>query len=311
MRILVTGGAGFIASHVVDAMVEQGHEVAVVDNVSTGFRNNVHPAVAFYEVDIRDPEKLEAVFDEFRPELVNHHAAQMDVRVSTRIPAVDAEINIIGSIHLLESAVRHGVRKIIYASTGGAVYGEPAQLPVREDHTLDPVSPYGISKHTVEHYLYLYHKHYGLDYTVLRYPNVYGPRQNPHGEAGVVAIFLKKVIRGEPPVIFGDGTQERDYVYVTDVVEANVQAMHRGSGMILNLGSGKGTSVLEVLRAIEQAVQRSVTPVFGPPRIGEIQRIALDAARAGEVLGWNAKVSLEEGIRRTFTFFQQQGIGAP
>ena len=310
MRVLATGGAGFIGSHVVDRLVADGHEAAVLDDVSTGFRDNLNERAHFYQVDIRDADGVEAAVREFRPEIVIHHAAQMDVRVSTRMPAVDAGINIVGSLHVIESAVRHGARKIVYASTGGAVYGEPESLPVREDHPVHPLSQYGISKHTVEHYLYLYRHNFGLDYTVLRYPNVFGPRQNPHGEAGVIAIFLNKALAGERPTIFGDGSQERDYVYVDDVVDANILALDRGGGRILNIGSGVGRSVLDIVRAIEQATGRTVDPIFSEPRVGEIGRIALDASLAGSVLGWRVSVPFAEGVRRTYEYLRAGRDGA-
>jgi len=218
MRILVTGGAGFIGSHVVDRYVADGHHVAIIDNLSTGFEENINPQAVFYKVDITDQQAVAEVFEKERPEIVNHHAAQMDVRRSVADPAFDAVTNIVGSIHLIENAVRTNVSKFIYASTGGAVYGEPRYLPADEDHPINPLSQYGISKHTVEHYLQLYQVNDGLTYTVLRYGNVYGPRQNPHGEAGVNAIFAGLMLAGKQPTIFGDGSKTRDYVYVSDVV---------------------------------------------------------------------------------------------
>ena len=243
--MLVTGGAGFIGSHVVDALIEEGHSVVVIDDLSSGKREHVHHDAKFHQLDIRSPD-LEGVFAEERPEVVNHHAAQVDVRVSMADPIFDADVNILGSLNLLECARSHGVEKLIYASTGGAVYGQPAYLPCDEDHPVEPICPYGISKLAVEHYLYLYRQSYGLEYTILRYANVYGPRQDPFGEGGVVAIFARQMVEGEQVVINGSGEQERDFVYVDDVVRANLVAMERGDGETYNLGRGVGTSVNEL-----------------------------------------------------------------
>ena len=299
MRILVTGGAGFIGSNVVDRMIEQGHELAVLDNLSTGRRENVHARARFYQVDLEDAAGVDAAIAEFRPEVVDHHAAQMDVRKSVEDPAFDARTNILGSLALLESARRHGVRKLIYASTGGAVYGEARFLPVTEDHPINPEAPYGASKHTVEHYLYIWKLLHGLDYTALRYPNVFGPRQNPHGEAGVNAIFIGLMLAGKRPHVFGDGEQLRDYVYVDDIVEANLLALEGGGGEILNLGTGIGTSVNDIVRELRTLLDFKDEPIYEPPRAGEIQRITLDASRARSVLGWTPKTSFLEGLKRT------------
>jgi UDP-glucose 4-epimerase len=214
-KILVTGGAGFIGSHVVDLFLEQGYEVVILDDLSTGRASNLNPQAKFYQMDIRSPE-VRSVFDAERPDYVSHHAAQMDVRRSVAQPLFDADVNIVGSINLIECAKDFGVKRFVYISTGGAVYGEPERLPCDEAHPINPICQYGASKHTVEHYLYMYHVNYGLKYTVLRYPNVFGPRQDPHGEAGVVAIFTGKMLSGEPVVVNGDGEQTRDFVYVGD-----------------------------------------------------------------------------------------------
>jgi UDP-glucose 4-epimerase len=306
MRILVTGGAGFIASHVADAYLAAGHDVAVVDNLSTGFRANVHPRARFHEVDICDPEALDSVLAAERPELVSHHAAQMDIRRSTRDPAFDARCNILGSLNLLESCVRHAVRKVIYISTGGAVYGEPRTLPVPEEHPIQPISHYGVSKHTVEHYLHLYALQHGLRYTVLRYPNVFGPRQNPHGEAGVIAIFTGQLLAGVPPQIFGDGTKTRDYVFIEDIVRGNLLALDRGDDRIYNLGSGIETSDRQVYDAVRAAVGNGPDPVDAAARPGEIQRIALDASRARAELGWEPQIPFAEGVRRVVAYCRTQ-----
>jgi UDP-glucose 4-epimerase len=299
MRILVTGGAGFIGSNVVDRLLARGHEVAVLDDLSSGFREFVDPRVSFHHASITDRAAVERVLAGFRPEVVDHHAAQIDVRRSVSDPAFDAEVNVLGGLRLLEACTRHGVRKFVYASTGGAIYGEGRQLPAAEDHPVNPESPYGASKHALEHYLYLWKLLHGLDYTVLRYPNVYGPRQNPHGEAGVNAIFIGLMLAGKRPRVFGSGEQVRDYLYVDDVVEANVAALIAGSGEILNLGTGIGTSVLDIVRELNRILGTSIEPLHEPARPGEVQRIYLDAARARRVLGWVPTVAFPEGLRRT------------
>ena len=299
MRILVTGGAGFIGSHVADRMVARGHEVAVLDDLSTGFRDFVPERARFFEADLADAAAVDACLAAFRPEVVDHHAAQIDVRKSVQDPRRDATINILGSLSLLEGCVRHGVRKVIYASTGGALYGEGRSLPATEEHPVNPEAPYGASKHTVEHYLYIWKLLHGLDYTVLRYPNVYGPRQNPHGEAGVNAIFIGMMLEGKRPRIFGTGDQVRDYLNVEDVVQANELALDKGSGEIVNLGTGIGTSVNDIFRTLKELLDFDGEPIHEAARAGEIQRIYLDAARARRVLGWAPKVVFREGLRRT------------
>ena len=299
MRILVTGGAGFIGSNVADRMVALGHQVAVLDDLSSGFREFVPAAARFYQVDLADAAGVDRCLAEFRPELIDHHAAQIDVRKSVEDPRRDAAINILGSLGLLESAVRHGVRKVVYASTGGALYGEGRSLPATEDHPVNPEAPYGVSKHTVEHYLYIWKLLYGLDYTVLRYPNVYGPRQNPHGEAGVNAIFIGLMLDGKRPKIFGTGEQVRDYLHVDDVVRANELALERGSGEIVNLGTGVGTSVNQIFATLKDVLDFAGEPIYEAARPGEVQRIFLDATRARQVLGWQPTVEFREGLRRT------------
>lgn len=304
MRILVTGGAGFIGSHVAERFVAEGHEVAVVDDLSTGFRRNLPPGASFERVDLCDGPALERVLAAFRPEVVDHHAAQIDVRQSVRDPLRDATINILGGLNLLGACVRHGVRKLIYASTGGALYGEGRRLPAAEDHPVNPESPYGVSKHAFESYLALWRRQYGLDSTVLRYPNVYGPRQNPHGEAGVNAIFIGQLLAGSQPRVFGDGQQVRDYLYVDDVAQANVLALTAGSGETLNLGTGTGTSVLDILDALGSILGVPSGPIHEPARAGEVQRIYLDASRARRVLGWAPTVSFADGLTRTVEWFR-------
>ena len=299
MRILVTGGAGFIGSNVTDRFVSLGHDVAVLDDLPTGFREFVNPKARFFEASVTDRAAVERCFAEFRPELVNHHAAQIDVRRSVSDPVLDATINILGGLELLQACTRHGTRKIVYASTGGALYGEGRRLPATEDHPVNPEAPYGASKHALEHYLYLWKLLHRLEYTVLRYPNVYGPRQNPHGEAGVNAIFIGLMLEGKRPKIFGTGEQVRDYLFVDDVVDANVIALERGDGEMVNLGTGVGTSVLDIVRELNGILDTHLEPIHEAARPGEIQRIYLDASRAQQVLGWAPHVPFTEGLRRT------------
>ena len=304
MRILVTGGAGFIASHVVDALIAAGHDVSIVDDLSTGRRQNINPKARFYEVDIRSPDLAEVIATE-QPEVINHHAAQMDVRRSVADPIYDADVNILGSLNLLELAREHDVRKMIYISTGGAAYGEPKYLPCDEAHPIDPLCPYGATKHTVEHYLFMYRQSYGLDYTVLRYPNVYGPRQDPHGEAGVVAIFAGQMLSGQQVVINGSGEQERDFVYVGDCVRANLLSLSEGSGEIYNLGWGIGTSVNDIFAQMKNITGYAQEPVHGPPKLGETFKIYLDAGKAQRELGWEPQVPLREGLAQTVAYFTE------
>jgi UDP-glucose 4-epimerase len=306
VRILVTGGAGFIGSHVVDGFIAKGAEVAVFDNLSTGRREFVNPDARFYEGDLTRAEDIERCLADFRPEIVDHHAAQIDVRHSVTDPIHDARTNILGSIALLQACTRHQVGKVLYASTGGALYGEARFLPATEDHPVNPEAPYGASKHTVEHYLYIWKLLHGLDYTTLRYPNVYGPRQNPHGEAGVNAIFIGLMLDGKHARIFGDGNQQRDYLYVGDVVQANVLALDRAGGDTLNIGTGVGTSVNDIVRELNVILEAHLDPIHEPARPGEVQRIYLDATRARQVLGWEPRVSFHDGLRKTVDWFRAQ-----
>lgn len=308
LKILVTGGAGFIGSHVVDALLEAGHKVVIVDDLSTGRASNINPRARFYRMDIRDPH-LSEVFEQERFDIVNHHAAQMDVRKSVADPLFDADVNICGSLNLLECARKSGVRKIVYISTGGAVYGEPEYLPCDEAHPVNPICPYGASKHTVEHYLYMYQVLYGLAYAVLRYPNVYGPRQDPNGEAGVVAIFIGQMLAGKQPTIFGSGEQERDFVYVGDCARANLLAIEDHVQGIFNIGSGRGTTINQIYALLSEITGYRRPPVYGPPRAGETFRIFLDATKARREMGWEPQVSLEEGLRRTVAYFRTQEVG--
>jgi UDP-glucose 4-epimerase len=307
MKVLVTGGAGFIASHLVDALVKEGHGVVVVDDLSMGRREQVHPSARFYQVDIRQREAVEAIFRAERPELVNHHAAQGNLRRSMTEPSFDASVNIVGSLILIELALAYKVRKFVYISSGGAVYGEPQRLPVDEHHPIRPLSAYGLSKCTVERYLEILRDWFGLDYTTLRYANVYGPRQDPSGEAGVVAIFSRQMLAGQRPTIFGDGTKTRDYVHVDDVVRANLLAMvgERAASRIYNLGLGREVSDRQIFELVRSAVGATLEPSLGAKRPGEIDRICLDASRAKAELGWEPTIPLEEGIARTVAFYRE------
>jgi len=316
LRILVTGGAGFIGSHVVDAFLEEGHEVVVVDDLSSGKEENLNPACRFYRLDICSPE-LEKVFREEKIELVNHHAAQIDVRRSVASPEEDARVNIQGLLNLLSNCLRYGVKGFIFASSGGVVYGEPDGLPVKEEHPKGPLSPYGVSKLASEYYLYYFARVHGLPYIALRYGNVYGPRQDPYGEAGVVAIFGQKMLKGEVPTIYGDGKQLRDYVYVGDVVRANLLAMGRLlEGLDLsavssidtlayNIGMGRGTSVNELFRLLMEATGYKGEAIHGPERAGELRKIYLDARKAARELAWQPQVGLEEGLKRTVEYLRR------
>ena len=304
MKVLVTGGAGFIGSHVVDTYIENGIDVVVVDNLSTGRRSNINPAASFYQIDIRSPE-LAQVFAKERPDYVNHHAAQMDVRRSVEDPLFDAEVNILGSINLIECARKYGAKRFLYVSTGGAVYGEPVYLPCDEDHPIMPICPYGASKHTVEHYLYMYRVNYGLNYTILRYPNVYGPRQDPHGEAGVVAIFIGQMLKNAQTMINGDGKQERDFVYVEDCARANLLVLiNEKDSAIYNLGSGRGVSVTEIFEKLKKIIGYPFTAIHGPAKVGETRRIFLSAEKAHRELNWEPTVDLEEGLTRTVDYYR-------
>jgi UDP-glucose 4-epimerase len=280
--------------------------VVVVDDLSTGRLSNLNPAAKFYQIDIRSP-KLVEVFEKEQPDFISHHAAQMDVRRSVAEPLFDADVNILGSINLIECAKRFGVKHFVYISTGGAVYGEPEYLPCDEAHPINPICQYGASKHTVEHYLYMYKVNYGLDYTVLRYPNVYGPRQDPRGEAGVVAIFTGQMLSDKPVTINGDGEQQRDFVYVGDCARANwlaVSAPNSNSHRIYNLGAGRGTTVNEIFAALTAITDYRKAPTHGPAKVGETRRIYLDATKIRQELGWTPTVQLEAGLALTVDYFR-------
>ena len=304
MRVLVTGGCGFIGSHICDLLVEEGHEVLVADNLSTGNRHNLNPKAKLYEVDILKPE-FEQVFQENKVDVIYHEAAQIDVQKSLKEPDFDATVNIIGSIQVLKMAAKYQVKKLIYASSA-AVYGDPLYLPVDEDHPIAPLSYYGISKHTPEHYIAAFSELYGFDYTILRYANVYGLRQDPKGEGGVVSIFTDRLIRGEAPVIFGDGEQTRDFVFVRDVARANLLALTKGSKKIINVSTNQKLSVNELFAKMKKAAQSDVEPEYQPARPGDILHSYLNNALAKEELGFVPAYTLEEGLQETIDYYREK-----
>jgi UDP-glucose 4-epimerase len=305
MRILITGGAGFIGSTLADACLAQGHDVAIVDDLSSGSAINVPGAARLYRVDIRT-RALDDVLDAERPELISHHAAQVSVKRSVDEPLLDAGINVLGTLNVMEMARRHGVRRVVFASTGGAIYGEPDGPSADEDHPRRPQSPYAIAKLAAEHYLDSYRRA-GLEAVVLRYANVYGPRQDPHGEAGVVAIFIERILAGLTPTIFGDGEQVRDFVYVDDVVRANLLAhevpLTAGGPAVFNVGTGRATSVNALWQALAALAHPSVSPSHEPARTGDLIRSVLDISRARTVLGWEPRVDVAQGLARTWEWF--------
>ena len=311
MNVLVTGGAGFIGSHLVDRLIAEGHDVAVVDILATGKRVHVNPQAALYEIDIRSPA-LAAAFEAARPEAVFHVAAHASVSESVRDPMHDAEVNVLGTLNVLQQCAAYGAGRIVFSSTGGALYGEPERLPADEEHPVCPLSPYGASKDAAEAYVRTLCSLSGIRYTILRYGNVYGPRQDPFGEAGVVAIFASAMLRGQRPVIFGDGSHERDYVYVDDVVQANVLALARSleqaEDAVYNIGTGQGATVAQVFDALAGATDYGGSPEHATERPGDVHRIYLDVRRAERELGWHAVVPLNEGIRRTVDAMRQAEV---
>jgi UDP-glucose 4-epimerase len=304
-RILITGGAGFIGSHVADLLVAEGHEVAVVDNLSTGRREFVPGAAQFFHYDIKSSYASELILD-WRPQVIIHHAAQMSVQVSVNNPILDAQDNILGSLNILQAAARVKVRKFIFASSGGAMYGDAAPIPARETDSPRPESPYGIAKVAVEHYLHFYHRQYGIVPVSLRYANVYGPRQNGLGEAGVVAIFIERFLAGEQPVINGDGLQTRDFTYVGDIAAANLLALAYPEAGAFNIGTGRETEILTIYRHLQKLTGSPLGPQHGPGKPGEQRRSVLHNDLARKVLGWEPRISLEEGLARTVAAFRER-----
>jgi UDP-glucose 4-epimerase len=305
LNILITGGAGFIASHIADAYIAEGHNVVIVDDLSGGFKENLNPKARFYQIDIRS-EKLEEVFQKEKIDVVNHLAAQMDVRRSVADPKFDASVNVIGGLNLFESARKHQVKKIIFSSTGGAIYGEQDYFPADEEHPTRPLSPYGITKLCTEKYLFFYNSVYNIDHVILRYANVYGPRQNPHGEAGVVAIFCNKMLKGEKPIINGDGKQTRDYTYVGDVVKANLLALKHNGTAIYNVGTGIESDVNKLFYELRSHLNPSCPEQHAPAKAGEQQRSVISFKKIERELGWRPTIQFEEGLRLTAEYFKNK-----
>jgi len=298
MKILVTGGAGFIGSHIVDACIEAGHEVVVLDDLSTGKEGNLNRHAKFYNIDIRSEEILR-LFTSERPDIVNHHAAQVNVRRSTTNPIFDANTNVIGSINVLEAARLSGTRHILFSSSGGAVYGNPNYLPCDELHPIQPLSQYGVSKYTAEQYILAYHRQFGINYTILRYANVFGPRQDPNGEAGVVAIFIGSMLGGHMPTIYGSGEQERDFIFVGDCVRANLLAQEKETVGTFNIGTGNGTSVNDLYSVLQGVTGFREEPIHIPAIPGEVFKTRLDISKSDGVMGWRSDVSLQDGLALT------------
>ena len=312
MRILVTGGAGFIGSHVVDAYIAAGHQVAILDNFSTGTEANLNPAAEAHRVDLRDQPSVDKVIGSFRPDIVNHHAAQSEVPKSVADPTFDAQVNIIGGLNLLKACVDHAVKKVIFISTGGALYGEPDVVPADEDHPVRPLSPYGTSKYCFEQYLGTFKRTFGLEFTVLRYANVYGPRQDFHAEEGrVVAIFASRMLEGKPVTIDGDGEQSRDMLHVGDAATANLAALERGDGGTFHISTAMPVSVNDLYRKLALLTGYKQPPNYGPARKGDVYRIGLDNTRAKVGLGWEPGVDLEEGLSLTVDYFREKVSRAP
>ncbi|MGC2423101.1 MAG: NAD-dependent epimerase/dehydratase family protein [Nitrospirota bacterium] len=307
MKILITGGAGFIGSHITDAAIDAGMEVVIVDNLFTGKRENLNPCAKFYLADIRHKDIADIFADE-KPDVVCHHAAQVSVRNSVEDPCTDAEINVVGSINVIDNCKKFGVKKIVFASSGGAIYGEQEKFPAPEDHPARPESPYGAAKLSVEHYLHIYKKVFGLKYMALRYSNVYGPRQDPHGEAGVVAIFTGKMLTNQTPLINGDGGQTRDYVFVRDVVRANMLAFQSDAEGPFNVGTGIETDVNRLYELIRERTGYRGGNEHGPAKAGEQYRSVLDCAFIKKRLGWEPTFSLEDGLKETVEFFRNKAI---
>lgn len=304
MKILITGGAGFIASHVADLYIKHGHEVAILDNLSTGKKEFVNEQAKFYEADITDQKKVQSIIEEFQPEVINHHAAHIQVGYSVENPQFDAENNIIGLLNIMQAAQKVGVKKVIMASTGGAMYGNK-QTPFSESMKEEPLSPYGVSKRSGELYLNYYYEQYGIEYIALRYSNVYGPRQNAHGESGVIAIFSEMLAQDKKPVINGDGTHTRDYVFVEDVAKANLLALNSDFIGAVNIGTAREISTNDVFKQVVKEFGKELEPQYGPARPGEQVTSSLNYSLAREVLGWEPKVEFEEGVKKVVEWYKK------
>lgn len=308
MNILITGGAGFIASHIADAFIAEGHHIVIVDDMSGGVKENINSGAKFYQLDIRS-EKIEEIFRNEKIDIVCHHAAQMDVRRSVSDPQFDASVNVLGGLNLFENARKYGVKKILFSSTGGAIYGEQDYFPADEMHPLRPLSPYGITKLCTEKYIFYYKAVYGIDHVILRYANVYGPRQNPHGEAGVVAIFCDKLLKGEQPFINGDGKQTRDYVFVGDVVKANLLALQYTGSTIYNIGTGIESDVNMIFSELRKHLNPSCPEQHAPAKAGEQQRSVISSKKIESELGWRPQMRVEQGLRQTAEYFKKKFRG--
>lgn len=304
MKIVVTGGAGFIASHVVDAYLHSGHEVHVIDDFSTGRKLNLNSNAVVHEVNVADREAANLIH-KIKPDVLNHHAAQMDVRHSVENPLFDAGVNILGFLNLLEACKNANTQKVIFASSGGAIYGDKEPIPATEDHSKEPMSPYGVSKMTGELYLAYYYMAFGMRYVALRYANVYGPRQSSKGEAGVVAIFISQLLAQKTPTINGDGKQTRDYVFVGDVVRANVAALGTSHVGGINIGTGRETDVSTICRLLQRGTNSKIEAVHGPAKPGEQLRSCLETSLAGRVLDWRPEISIEQGLKRTIAYYRE------
>jgi UDP-glucose 4-epimerase len=303
MKVLVTGGAGFIGSHLADRLLKDGHEVVILDDLSTGHVEHLHPDARFYQMDVHSPW-LDELFKIERPEAVLHQAAQASVRRSVEDPVFDASVNVLGTVTLLQASVRHGVRRFLFASTGGALYGEADVIPTPEDYPTLPVSPYGASKLAAEVYLRTFHALHGLSYAALRYANVYGPRQDPHGEAGVVAIFARRLLNGESARINGDGKQTRDFVYVGDIADANARALTSDAVGSFNVGTGVETDINTIFQLLKRLSGNNQAEVHGPAMSGEQRRSVVDARKLEKVMGWRSQTSLESGLDATVRYFR-------
>ena len=302
MKMIVTGGAGFIGGHLIDRLIREGHKVAVVDNLSTGKKENLNPRAKFYKIDIRSP-KISQIFKEEKPEIVFHYAAQIDVRKSVENPVEDAEINILGTLNILENCKKYKVKKLIFASSVG-VYGEPRALPVKETHPLDPISPYPITKLAIEKYLQ-YYQVQRLNFVFLRYSNIYGPRQTSTGEGGVIAIFINKILSGKKLIIYGDGNQTRDFLYVDDAVSAAIKALKAPSGSIYNIGTNKEISINNLLKLLSLILNKKIEPIFQPLREGEIINSRVDYSKIKKELDWQPKYELKSGVKKTIKWFKK------
>lgn len=315
-KVLVTGGAGFIGSHIVDGYLKEGYQVVVIDDLSGGKRENLNKKAKFYQMDIND-RKVAEIFAEEQFDLVNHHAAQIDLRTSVKKPLLDAKINILGTLNLLENCLKYKVRNFIFISSGGAIYGQPEEIPVDEYYPKNPLSPYAVAKHTMEHYLYYYRQIFALNYLALRYANVYGPRQDPFGEAGVIAIFSQRMLKKDRPTILGDGEQLRDYIYIDEVIDINMLASQKieslnkkrassPDDLSYNVGIGKGNSVNFLYRVLAEITDFPEKPIYAPGKKGDIRKIYLDTEKAKKELGWQAKLELRDGLKKTVKWFKER-----